>query len=143
MSNDPGALSASRRLTYHWLLFLGGVLLFIIGLVAYPLQFRAKNLATPWYIPILSTLGLSLMIVSLWRRRGVARAILLVLFALFCGFEWYTIAIAMRSPAYTGPARTGRTLPSFQAKLADGTPFTQENLEQGTTSVLLFYRGHW
>jgi peroxiredoxin len=53
------------------------------------------------------------------------------------------LLVAMKSPAYTGPATPGAQVPAFVAKLADGNPFTQKDLQRGTPTVLLFYRGHW
>ena len=37
----------------------------------------------------------------------------------------------------------GEKLPAFATKLADGTSFTDKNLEGGQTSALVFFRGHW
>jgi hypothetical protein len=119
------------------------MLLFAIGPAAYVLEIRAKHLGTPWYVPILATAGAALMVMSLWRRRGIARAIGLVFFTLVCGFEWFMLLVAFRSPAYTGPAQPGRALPAFTASLADGGTFTEKDLAQGTSTVLLFFRGRW
>lgn len=127
----------------HWLLFFAGVLLFVLGPAAYAMRLREKHLETPWYLPILASAAVAFMAVSIWRRRGVVRTILLVLFALLCGFEWFVLGVGMKSPAYTGPAQPGRKVPQFTASLADGTPFTEKDLEQGTTTALVFYRGHW
>jgi cytochrome oxidase Cu insertion factor (SCO1/SenC/PrrC family) len=66
-----------------------------------------------------------------------------VLLAIVCGFEWFAFAVATRSPAYTGPAQPGRKVPQFAARLADDTPFTAAELEKGTPTVMVFYRGHW
>jgi hypothetical protein len=127
----------------HWLLFLAGVLLFLLGPVLYVVQLRSKNLGAPWFVPILASVGAALMIVSLWRRRGVVRAILLVLFTIVCGFEWFMLAVGFRTPAYTGPAQPGRKIPAFTAMLASGEPLTDKDLEKGASTVLLFFRGRW
>ena len=106
-------------------------------------SFRLKNLGPAWYIPILSSAGVGLLVLSAWRRRGIVRIVFLALFAVVCGFEWFIFAVAARSPAYTGPAQPGRKVPQFAARLADGTPFTTAELERGTWAVMVFYRGHW
>jgi hypothetical protein len=141
-NGSPEQFAAVDR-SRHWPLFLAGVLLSLIGPAIYVVQFRAKNLAAPWYVPILASAGAAFMIASVWRRRGVARMILLVLFTFFCGFEWFALLVATKSPAYTGPAQPGREVPRFTATRADGTPFTEKDLEKGTTTVLVFYRGRW
>jgi hypothetical protein len=138
-SSPSGAISRSR----HRLLFVAGIALFVLGPVWYAVQIRLKNLGSPWYVPILSSAGVLLLILSLWRRRGIVRTVFLIVFGVVCGFEWFTFTVAARSPAYTGPAQPGRKVPNFAARLADGTPFTTSELEKGTSTVLVFYRGHW
>ena len=128
---------------HHWLLFFAGIALFVAGPVWFVAQFRMKQLGAAWYVPILSTAGIVLLMLSVWRRRGIMRTIFLILFAIICGFEWFTFAVATRSPAYTGPAQPGRKVPEFAAHLADGTPFTSAELEKGMSTVLVFYRGRW
>jgi cytochrome oxidase Cu insertion factor (SCO1/SenC/PrrC family) len=34
-------------------------------------------------------------------------------------------------------------MPSFRTVKADGTPFTEKNLQDGKFSVLVFNRGRW
>lgn len=135
----PAATARSR----HWLIFIAGILHFLVGPLLYVIQFRMKHLFVPWYVPILATAGVALMIASLWRRRGIVRAIVLVLFAVVCGLEWSMLAVGMKSPLYTGPALPGRNVPTFTANLADGTPFTEKDLEKGSSTILLFFRGRW
>jgi hypothetical protein len=135
----PAAIPPSR----HWLLFFAGIALFVLGPVWFIVQFRLKNLGAAWYVPILSSAGVLLLIVSVWLRRGIVRTVFLMLFAIVCGFEWFVFTVAARSPAYAGPAQLGRNLPQFAARLADGTPFTTADLEKGTATVLVFFRGHW
>jgi hypothetical protein len=135
----PAAIPRSR----HWLLFLAGIALFILGPPLYVMQFRMKHLFVPWYVPVLATAGVALIVASLWRRRGVVRAILLVLFAVLCGLEWSMLAVGMKAPLYTGPALPGRNVPAFTAALADGAPFTEKDLTEGSSTVLLFFRGRW
>jgi fucose 4-O-acetylase-like acetyltransferase len=135
------APTASR--TSHWPLFLVGIGLFFLGPVIYVIQLRMKNLGAPWFLPILATAGATFMIASVWRRRGVVRTLAMLLFTLVCGLEWFMLLVAFRTPTYSGPARPGSKVPHFIAALADGKPFTDANLQSGSPSVLVFYRGHW
>jgi hypothetical protein len=141
--HDPGPAPADATPLRHWPLFLAGIALFLVGPPLYVLQFRMKHLFVPWYVPILATAGVVLMVASLRRRKGVARALILALFLGLCSLEWLMLAVGMKSPAYTGPALPGQRLPSFTAILADGTPFTENDLASGTSTILLFFRGRW
>jgi len=123
--------------------FLSGVVLLFLGPFLYFLQFSQKQLVVPWYAPILGTLGVLLMLLSVWRRPGVLRIAGLVLLALFCGFEWYFVAVASKLPAYAGPAQPDHKVPSFATRLANGTTFTDKDLQNGMPTVLTFFRGHW
>jgi len=127
----------------RWPLFLIGVLLFLIGPAIYTAQLGAKHLGLPWYLPVLSAVGVILMIASVRQRRGVIRIAALVLFLLVCGFEWYFVFVATRTPEYTGPAKPQAKVPAFTTKLADGKPFTDKDLQSGVPTLLVFFRGHW
>ena len=83
------------------------------------------------------------MVLSLGQRRGILRIITLILFVALCGAEWFFLLVLTKTPAFTGPAQPGARLPVFAATLADGTSFTNADLQKGTSSVLVFYRGHW
>ena len=124
-------------------LFLGGLVLFLAGPVLNAVQILLKHLWTPWYVPVLASLGVVLMIVSVRQRRSVLRGAALAFFVLLCGGEWYLMLVAAKTPAYTGPAQPGSKLPPFATVLADGTPFTNKNVEQEIRSVLVFNRGRW
>jgi len=143
MDNVAPAPSGTVPRPRHRPLFLSGILLFVLGPAIYFVQFRLKHFETPWYVPLLAAAGVVLMSVSTWRRRGVVRIILLVLFTILCGLEWYMLLIGTRSPVYTGPAQPGRKVPEFTAIFADGKPFTEKDLERGTSTVLVFFRGRW
>lgn len=117
--------------------------MFLAGPAIYIVEFRLKHLPFPWYVPALGTAGTVLMAVSIWRRRGVLRGIALLLFVAVCGFEWFMLLVALRTPVYTGPAQPGRQLPAFVTALADGARFTEKNLAEGMPTVLVFYRGRW
>ena len=106
------------------------------------LTFAAKILITPWYAPVLGTLGVALIILALTRRRSIWRWTAVVIFTLFVAFQWYAV-LAMRTPAYTGPVKDGEPFPAFATTLADGSVFTQEDLKGDRNTVMVFFRGHW
>ena len=124
-------------------LFIGGLLMFLAGPVLYAVQVALGHLWTAWYLPLLASLGVVLMIVSVRQRRSVWRGAALAFFALLCGGEWYLMLVASKTPVYTGPAQPGSKLPPFAAVLADGKPFTIHDVEQEIRSVLVFNRGRW
>jgi hypothetical protein len=124
-------------------LFLGlGLLIPALGVGGLFVQMAMQRLLTPWYLPAAGTLGVVLLAVALWKARSVWRVLALVLVVLLAGAEWAMMA-AMRLPAYTGPVAAGQTFPEFTTVRADGTPFTQRDLEGASDNVLVFYRGHW
>lgn len=130
----------------RWPLFLIGLLLFVLGPITYAVQCQLAYLyMTPWYLPALSSVGVALMIVSVWQRRGIVRSIALGVFTLLCGLQWLFFLVLARTPDYQGPAQVGSKVPTFAAILADGSPFTSRDLEadRGGATVLLFFRGHW
>src|SRR5436309_11574893 len=98
MDNPQTSTSAPRRPLY-----LLGVLLVLLGPVLYFIQLQLHYLKTPWYLPVLASAGVLLMALSLRQRRGIFRIVFLLLFALVCGFEWFMILVAFKTPAYTGP----------------------------------------
>jgi hypothetical protein len=124
-------------------LFLLGGLLFLAGPAIYFVHVRLQILKMPWYVPVLATVGVLCMAVSVRRRRGVWRSCGLALFVVLCGLEWFFTLSVARSPTYAGPAQVGRRLPEFAAACADGTAFTNKDLEDGHRTALVFYRGRW
>jgi hypothetical protein len=118
-------------------------LLFLLGPAIYILLFRMHHLWTPWYAPILATVGVLLMVVSVRQRWGIVRAVGLFLLALICGLEWFMVLVGSSTPLYTGPAKVGRQLPAFTTTLASGQAFSEKDLENGTSTVLVFFRGRW
>jgi hypothetical protein len=124
-------------------LLLLGVFLAVAGpALMMLLTFAAKILITPWYAPVLGTLGVALIILALTRSRSLWRWTAVVVFTLFVGFQWYVL-FAMRTPAYTGPVKDGEPFPAFATALADGSTFTQDNLKGDRNTVMIFFRGHW
>ena len=129
--------------TRRWPLFLLGIALFLLGPGLYVAQFNMGRLSLPWYLPALASLGVVCMTISVVQRGGVVRIVGLVLFTLICGIESFFILVASRAPVYTGPAQPGAKVPAFATALADGTTFTNQDLEKGDRTVLLFFRGRW
>jgi hypothetical protein len=115
----------------------------LFGLALFFIQFALKRLFVPWYAPVLATVGVALLLLSLARRRTVPRVVALVLVACLAGLEWYFLVSMVKLPAYTGPAQAGRQLPPFRAVFADGRPFTDADLRDGSRHALVFFRGRW
>jgi len=133
-------VARSRGRLWLWL----GVGLFLIGFALYFLQaFQFKHLVTPWYLPILFTLGVLLVVVSVRQRPTWTRIIALLVLGLLCAGEWYFILSMSRLTEYNGPVQVDKMIPEFTTTFADGISFTEKDLQKGTPTVLVFYRGHW
>ncbi len=130
-----------RRYPGRWWLALG-FLIAVLGIAAYVGQLLTHRLTTPWYVPVAGSLGVLCALVALGQARSVWRGLALVVLLLLAGAEW-AVLWGGRLPAYTGPVAVGRPLPAFTTLRADGTPFTQRDLEGGPNHVLVFFRGRW
>ena len=140
LQSTPASTAAPpRRMPFY----LVGVGLFIIGPAIYFVQFRMPYLVVPWHVPILASVGVVCLLISVARRRGIVRIVGLVLLAVVCGAEWYFLLVTAKNPDYQGPALVGQPLPAFASTFADGKPFSNKDLETGTPTALVFYRGHW
>jgi hypothetical protein len=106
-------------------------------------QYSLGHLIEPWYLPVLTTLGALLLLWSLARRVTVVRVAALGLLAALAAFQWLVLVSFSQLPPYEGPARQGEKLPAFHTTLADGRPFTDRDLQDGTNRVLVFNRGRW
>jgi cytochrome oxidase Cu insertion factor (SCO1/SenC/PrrC family) len=124
------------------LFLLLGLGLAALGVAAYVVQISLQRLMAPWYMPVLAILGVVLVVMSLWERRTVWRALALLTVVLLAGFELLFL-YAMRLPTYTGPVAVERPFPAFETKQADGKPFTQRDLAGDWNTVLVFFRGRW
>jgi len=93
-------------------------------------------------MPVAATIGVLLLMLSLWHARTVWRVLGLLLVLLVAGAEW-TFLVGTRLPDYTGPVVTGKSFPAFATARADGSSFTQRDLEGDRTNVLVFFRGRW
>jgi hypothetical protein len=124
-------------------LLLVGVLVALAGpALMILLMFAAKILVTPWYAPLLGTLGVALIVLALMRSRSIWRWTAVVIFTLLATFQWWAV-LAMRTPAYTGPVKAGQSFPAFATTLADGSAFTQADLQGDQHTLMVFFRGHW
>jgi hypothetical protein len=94
-------------------------------------------------MPILATLGIICMLLSVLQRGGFMRIAGFLLFAFVSGAQWYMLLHGMNTPPYTGPANPGSPVPTMAAKAADGRVFSSSDLGNGQPSVMLFYRGLW
>jgi hypothetical protein len=134
-SSTPAPRAPGRRLVAL------GLGITVLGIIAYSVQIAVHRLFTPWYVPAAATLGVVLLLIALWQKRNVWRVLGLLLVVVIAGLAW--VFVLARLPAYTGPVERGRPFPHFQTMRADGTPFTERDLEGELGSVLVFFRGRW
>jgi hypothetical protein len=114
-----------------------------LGIAAYVVQVSAGRLTVPWYLPVSTTLGLACVAVALWRSRSLWRFLALVPLLLAAVAGW-GLAFGGRLPAYTGSrVAAGKPFPEFATARADGSPFTQRDLEGDRDTVMVFFRGRW
>jgi hypothetical protein len=138
----PASAPVARSRSRSWLWL--GVGLFVVSFASYFVQaLLFKFLVTPWYMPILFTLGVLAALVSVRQRRTWPRVITFLVLALLCAGEWYFILSISRLPEYTGPVQVAKKIPAFSTTFADGKSFTEKDLQKGIPTVLVFYRGHW
>src|SRR5262245_21180330 len=116
----PSTASRARGRGYFW----AGIIACLLGPAAIFAQVKLRYLVVPWYSPVLATFGAVLLLVAVFVRRSIPRLIALVLVAAFAGLQWYFLAVLMKLPEYTGPAREGRPIPALHTTLADGRSFT-------------------
>jgi hypothetical protein len=115
----------------------------LLGPAVAAAQFSLKQLFVPWYSPVLATFAIVLLLVAVARRRSILRVGALVAVAAFAGWQWYILAVALKLPAYEGTAQPGQAFPAFHSSLADGRPFTEADLRDGSRRVMVFFRGPW
>lgn len=123
--------------------FWAGILLALAAFGLVVLQYRLKHLVVPWQLPVVTTLGAVVLLVSVLRRRTVPRLVALVLVGALAGLEWYFLGAQTRIDPYTGPAQAGEEMPPFSTQLADGRSFTHLDLKDGRNHVVVFFRGRW
>ena len=138
VATTPSVVPRSRGRGYFW----AGLGACLLGLAATVIQFSLHIMKTPWYSPVLATVGAILLVVAVARRRSIPRVIGLVLVAAFAGLQWYLFGVLLKLPDYNGPA-VGQPVPAFAATLADGRAFRDNDLRDGSRHVLVLFRGRW
>ena len=113
-----------------------------LGILAYVVQLKMQHLTAPRYLPFTGIVGVLLVVAALWQRRSVWRVLALLLVLLLAGAEG-AFLLASRAPAYIGPGAKDQSFPAFATVRADGTPFTQRDLEGDQDNVLVSFRGRW
>ncbi len=142
-NTSPAAASSPVPRRYpgrRWLLV--GIGLAFLGIVGYVVQMSLERLVMPWYLPASGTLAIVLAAFSLWQARSVWRWLGLVFVLLVAGADWF-LMLSTRLPEYTGPVEIGKPMPAFETARADGTSFTQRDLNGDQNSVLVSFRGRW
>ena len=118
-------------------------LLLLVGVVATMIVqvVVLKTHSNYWIIGGAMAVGVIFMLLGLASKRGVVRTAATGLAAILTAGFWYMVLAGSKLPTYDGPAAVGNEIPAFEAKLADGTPFTKADLTGGGPSVLVFFRG--
>ncbi len=138
-STTPPAADRSRGRLYFW----AGLAACVLGVGLGVGQFVLQILRTPWYTPALVTLGALLLLASVLQRPGVFRVLALLLMTAFAGWLWYSFGWGLKLPDYDGPARARDPFPAFTSTLADGRPFADADLRDGSRRAMVFFRGRW
>ena len=139
IASPPKQISNS----YGRLFVLLGLALGLAAPIAYVIQIRANILATPWYLPPIGTAGAILIFLGISRKRSIWRILGMILLAFLAVFEWAFLLKFSLLPAYAGPVAAGKPFPAFATSLADGTDFTQAQLQGDNNTVMVFFRGRW
>ena len=143
MGAPTAAPAAARPYPGRWYIVLG-VALALLGPILYGVQVLwGRHLTTPWYLPALGTAGAGLLVAALVRARSSWRLAGALLLLLLAGAEWYFLVVFTKLPPYAGPVVEGKAFPAFATTLADGTPFSQDNLKGEQDTVMVFFRGRW
>ncbi len=123
-------------------LLLVGAGLPVLGIIAYAVQISLGRLTVPWYVPVLASLGVGFVVISLWTRPTLWRVLALIAVAVVAAGEW-GLLFAFRLPRYTGPIVAEGAFPGFETSRADGTVFSRSDLVGARNNVLVFFRGRW
>ncbi len=124
------------------LFMVAGLGVAVLGVVTYVVQLSLERLMMPWYMPAAAILGVALVGASLWKRRTAWRVLAMIVVVLLAGFELMVLA-TLGLPAYAGPIAVGRPFPAFEARRADGSPFTRDALIGDLDQAIVFFRGRW
>jgi hypothetical protein len=119
-----------------------GLGLAALGIAAYVLWLWLLCVSLSLSVAALVLVGVVVVAASLRERRSVWRILALAAVLLLGGFEVMALN-SIRLPRYTGPVAVGKPFPAFEAKLADGSSFTQASLAGDRDTVMVFFRGRW
>jgi hypothetical protein len=135
----PVATGRSTGRAWFW----AGIGVCLLGVALFFVQFSLKLMFVPWYVPALASVGALLLLVAVARRRSIVRIATLLLLAAFAGLQWHFLVVLMKLPSYDGPAQPDKPFPAFQSTLANGKPFTEEDLQDKSRRAMVFFRGRW
>lgn len=124
-------------------LVFAAVLIAFAAVAVYMFRMSAGHLTTPWYVPITATAGLTIVGLTLLRRRTAWRIGAFALLAVLTAFEWWFILGFTAQPPYQGPVSIGKPAPEFIATRADNSSFTSADLKSDKDTILVFFRGRW
>jgi hypothetical protein len=125
-------------------LFWLGLLACLLGPALAAAQFALlQRLDIPWYSPALASIGALMLLLSAAKRPTIPRVLFLVFTAAFAGFQWYAVTTLMKLPEYQGPIAAGKSIPPFTSTFADGKPFSEADLRDGSRRMMVFFRGKW
>ena len=120
---------------------LWGLAVALLGPALYMVQvFAAKLLVVPWYLPLIETAAVGLMLLALLQARTGWRFAGLAVCALLAAGEWFFVGVMSKLPDYTGPAAEGKPFPAFTTALADGSTFDRDRMREKDTAFV-FFRG--
>ena len=140
MSSMSPPPDRSRGRGYFWL----GLFLCVLGIGLAAVQLAVLKLTvTPWYSPALATIGAIVLLLSSSVRPTIPRVFFFVLVAAFAGLQWHALTNLMKLPEYQGPVAAGKSIPAFTSTSADGKPFTEADLRDGSRRAMVFFRGRW
>jgi hypothetical protein len=121
-----------------------GILCAILGPPLYLAQLLIwGQTVSPWYLPVLATLGVGLVVLSLSCRRTAWRWLAFAFALLIAGGSWWFLTSYVRLPGYKGPVIADRSFPEFRVQRADGTAFSPIDPAGDRATALVFFRGHW
>ncbi len=136
--------SSTTPRTYPGRLFVAlGFVLTALGIGIYTAQIAVDHLKTPWFLPLTGMLGVICVAMALGQARSFWRVLALVVLLLVASAEC-ALLLSTRLPAYTGTqVVAGKPFPAFTTVKADGTSFTQRDLQGDRDTVMVFFRGRW
>jgi hypothetical protein len=141
MATPPNSIPASRA--PGRLFAVLGLALIFLGPILYVMQVAlARVLTVPWYMLFTAAAGMGLLLYALVQARTGWRIAGLIVGGLLTAAQVLVLFGETLAP-YNGPAQAGQPMPEFSSTLADGKPFTTEQLKGNQDNALVFFRGRW